>query len=146
MKWMVLFFTTIIMNSCHNRPLKATATPVPIDKCSIFKNFIRDNWIQIDSGLYGIKSDSTIGKETIRIFRECSNECLIGKTKEEIYSLFGVPSKVGEGSSSSYLIQYYLKNECKNPVSGCIQLKIVLSKPTNKVIKVLPMIVEFVDY
>lgn len=100
----------------------------------------------VDSNLYGIRSDTAIGKETIRKFREASNECLIGKTKEEIYALFGTPSKVGTGTPERYLIQYYLRNECNHPVNGCIQLKIRISKSTNTVIKVLPMITEFVEY
>lgn len=136
----------IILSSCQTHQTKAIPTPKPVDQCSVFMDFIQNNWIRIDRNIYGIKSDSLVRKETIRIFREMSNKCLTGKSKKDIYQIFGVPSRVQEGSPKNYLIQYYLKSECNYPVNGCIQLKILMRPSVDTVIKVLPMITEFVEY
>lgn len=136
----------ILLSSCQKHQTKAISTPAPVDQCGVFMDFIRDNWMLVDSNLYGIRSDTAIGKETIRKFREASTYCLRGMSKNEIYALFGIPSRAGTGSSESYTLHYYLKNECNHPVSGCIQLKILMRPSVDTVIKVLPMITEFVDY
>jgi hypothetical protein len=142
----VILLLFIILSSCHKHQTKAVSTPAPVDQCSVFMDFIRDNWMLVDINLYGIRSDTAIRKESIRMFRENATPCLRGMSKNEIYALFGTPSRSADGSSESYTIYYYLKNECNHPVSGCIQLKIRIRPSVDTVIEVLPMVIEFVDY
>lgn len=112
--------------------------------------FIKDNWVLVNRNVYGIRSDSALRKESIRMFRENANSCLKGMSKSQIFELFGTPSRNEEnikGSSPEYYtVYYYLKNECNYPVSGCVQLKIKIRRSVDTVMKVYPMITEFVDY
>ncbi len=146
MRLIIFSFALITFIACHRHQPIVPPTPIPDDRCSIFLNFIRDNWMLVDSNLYGIRSDTAIGKESKRMFREYANSCLKGMSKSEIYALFGTPSRAEDGSSESYMLRYYLKNACNHPVSGCIQLKIRIRPSVDTVIKVLPMVTEFVDY
>jgi hypothetical protein len=145
-KFTIFFSGVFIFSACHKHSPQVPVTPIPVDKCSPFMGFIKDNWVLVDRNVYGIRSDTALRKESIRMFRENANSCLKGMSKSQIFELFGTPSRTDKGTPEYYTVYYYLKNECNHPVSGCVQLKIKIRRSVDTVIKVYPMITEFVDY
>lgn len=145
MRQIALFL--LLLCSCKSTPPLLIKPPrVVSEECLPFIDFIQSNWRLLDSNVFTIQSDTAIGSATRIYFNKMSNTCLKGLSRKEIHQLFGQPSREYNSSSDQGRIDYYLKEVCNHPKSGCIQLKIRINPRKDSVIKVLPMIVESVYY
>lgn len=134
MKWLALFLSCIFsfaLPSCQKK-----AVPQQSENsytfCEDYFKFIKDNFRPNSLGIYDYNDLFPLKKEeqTAKYRNEIINLCLIGKTKEEIISIFGKPS-----FSSLNRLDYYLNGKCSekgtNPKSPsilrCVRLKIYLS-------------------
>lgn len=133
MKWLALFSFCIFSFAL---PCQKQALPQQSQNsytlCEDYFKFIKDNFRPNSLGIYGHNDLFPLKKEqqTAKYRNEIINQCLIGKTREEIISIFGKPS-----FSSLNRLDYYFNGNCSkkgaNPKSPsilrCVRLKIYLS-------------------
>jgi outer membrane protein assembly factor BamE (lipoprotein component of BamABCDE complex) len=134
MKWLALFSFCIFsfaLSSCQKKAVR-TKSENSNTFCADYFKFIKDNFHPNSIGIYDHSDLFPLIKEeqTAKYRNEIINQCLIGKTKEEIISIFGKPS-----FSSLNRLDYYFNGNCSekgvNPKSPsilrCVRLKIYLS-------------------
>lgn len=145
MNWIALLlicFFSLVLPSCHKKIVPQQST-IATDPCESYYNFIRNNFRADSLGIYDRKKlFPKEGKElTVRYRNEIVNQCLIGKTKEEIIAIFGKPSY-----SQDNRMDYYFSNNCSgqgkdqksSSISNCVRFKIYFNR--NGIITTIPAI------
>ena len=134
MKWLAFFSSCLFLfalPSCQKKAVPRQSEN-SYTFCEDYFKFIKANFRPNSLEIYDHNYLFPLKKEeqTAKYRNEIINQCLIGKTKEEIISIFGKPS-----FSSVNRLDYYFNGSCSekgtNPKSPsilrCVRLKIYLS-------------------
>lgn len=134
MKWLAVYSSCICLFALPSCQKKAVPQQIESSNtfCEDYFKFIKDNFHPNSLGIYDHNELFPPRREeqTAKYRNEIINKCLIGRTKEEILSIFGKPS-----FSSLNRLDYYFNDNCSekgtNPKSPsilrCVRLKIYLS-------------------
>jgi len=97
-----------ILSSCNNKLSKKT------EQCLTYIETIKENWKKNEQGIFPIADKEILWND--------NQKCLIGKSKNEILSIFGKPNKKGENEESGINnFGYYLGEGCLRGQNGdCI--------------------------
>lgn len=134
MKWIALFsycLFSFALPSCHKKAVPQTENSFTF--CESYYKFIKDNFRPDSLGIFDRNDLFPLKKEeqTAKYRNEIINQCLIGKTKEDIISIFGKPS-----FSSKTRIDYYFNSKCSamgqdpksHSILRCVRLKIYINE------------------
>lgn len=131
MKWIFLFTLCLFslgFPSCHKKAI--LEQPENRDTfCENYYKYISDHFRPDSLGIYSRNNLFPLKKEeqTVRYINEIINQCLIGKNKDEIITIFGKPSY-----STKRRIDYYFNNQYSghgkdaksSNISNCVRLRI----------------------
>lgn len=110
MKKLGFLFVLSLLFSC-------TKSLKEIRHCNDYKSFIKINWVQQSNGIFKFKDNPKYWHNEI-YSHYIKNECLIGRSKKDIKSIFGTPSKMYANNVQDLIIYNMDELSMKMPIYG----------------------------